>query len=230
MASVRLGSALVLAVIAVLIILPQSVLLQASAGNGQDIYPCSSCHAGLPVSGVSKWSEFHGINLTTGAHRGLYCVNCHVPDTAMMKLRGGVDIKVLGLHSHEELMETNRACATCHPRTYMDYLHYAHGNTTFKCASGGEEYRIVGYKNVTYIYHACNDYHNLTLAHPKACVECHNPHDPVVYPLNILPKQSDRPEPPDQTPIAIGGILSGALGLTMIGLSAFYASKRGSRP
>ncbi len=197
----------------------------ATATAQEDIYPCSSCHADMPLTGVSKASEFHGINLSIGAHRGLYCVNCHVPDSAMMKLRGGVEIRVLGLHGHDELMETNRVCATCHPRTYMDYMRFAHGNTTWTC-SGGSVVKIVGYKNVTYDYHVCDDYRNLTRVHAKACVECHNPHDPVVMPLSILPKQSDRPAPPDQLAIAVGGVLSGALGLTMIGLSAVYASRR----
>lgn len=44
-------------------------VLAASSG-GQEFYPCSQCHAALTVSGQSRSSEFHNIDLTRGPTGG----------------------------------------------------------------------------------------------------------------------------------------------------------------
>jgi len=197
----RLLLAISLLLVLFLVVMPAGYR-EVYAEANQTIYPCSSCHAGVALSGISKASVFHGINLTVGAHSGLYCANCHVPESAMMKLHGGVEIKVLGVHTHSELMDDNKVCASCHPQTYKDYVYFSHGNTSWSCA-GGETGLVVGYKSVSYLYHVCEEYRGLKPIHGKACVECHDPHNPTFRPLSILPEPSERPKPPEEFAVVV---------------------------
>lgn len=89
--------------------------------NATLFYPCSTCHEALRLPGVTKVSPTHLKNLTLGRHSGLYCSTCHSPEGGMMKLVGGIEIAVPGLHPRSKLMEVNRLCAratlTCTPTT-----------------------------------------------------------------------------------------------------------------
>ncbi len=163
-------------------------------------YPCKTCHQAINVTGFVREEPFHNIDLKRGAHRGLYCSSCHVAPL-MMELVGGAEIKVIGVHNTEELKETNRVCAVCHPREYRDYIMLVHGNKTFTC-EGGNVSLVLGYKGVVYHFHDCPEYRNLKTIPAKACVECHDPHDPTLPPASILPEPSQRPQPPEQSSIA----------------------------
>jgi len=195
-------------------------------------YPCSSCHATMDVSGVSKNVEIHGIDLTKGAHKGLYCVNCHsVPDVWNLKTPDGkAEIAIPGMFSHEDLMKMNKVCASCHKRTYEDYINLVHGNKTYTCPDGTVEF-VKGYKGVLYAFHVCKEYKNLKTVPAKACVECHDPHDPVYRAISILPPPSERPPPPPQENIAYGTLAVAIAGMALIVVSAVllqshYAEKR----
>ena len=185
----------------------------------KSIYPCTKCHAHMPqLNGMVKKVPFHHIDLTKGPHRGLYCANCHIPPT-FINLRGGARVYIPGLHNRTLVMQTNKLCAICHPREYQDYLDLIHGNKTFTCP-GGKVIIIHGYKGINYYYHICPDgYKHLETLPARACVECHNPHDPVVKPLNILPTPSERPAPPKETSIAIGDVLALVGGLIAVGIA-----------
>ncbi len=186
----------------------------AASSEGQEFYPCSQCHAALTVSGQSRASEFHGVDLTEGAHGGLYCSNCHLAPQVDV-LVGGVNISIPGLHPRDSLMELNKACATCHADVYRDYQLHAHGNQTYTC-SGGTAELVEGYKGVGYWFHLCPEYRDLSVEPARACVECHNPHDPTMPALSILPEPSDRPSPPDESSIALGGLVVVLVGLGII--------------
>jgi hypothetical protein len=165
-------------------------------------YPCTYCHTPFlsNLNGNVHKVPYHKIDLTVGAHAGLYCSNCHDPKEPM-KLVNGAVVVPLNLASREDLMKYNTLCAKCHPRVYADYLVGAHGNSTFVC-QGGEKVFVIGYKGAPYWYHQCNSYTNLKVVPGRPCVFCHNPHDPIKPPANIMPPPSDRPKPYPQDAIA----------------------------
>ena len=194
-------------------------------------YPCSKCHATMQVTGIAKTVAIHKIDLTKGAHRGLYCANCHsMPDVWNLKTPDGkVEIAIPGMMSHEDLMKINKVCATCHPRTYEDYVNLVHANKTFTCPDGKVEF-VKGYKGVNYAFHICKEYKNLKTVPAKACVECHNPHDPVYHAISILPPPGLRAPPPPQESIAYGTLAVAIAGMALILgsavlLQSHYASK-----
>ena len=208
----------VLAALAALAVLPVTALAQ------YPYYPCITCHQALNVTGMVRSEPFHNISLEVGAHRGLYCSNCHVAPL-MMELVGGIEIRVKGVHNTSQLMETNKLCATCHPREYEDYVRLVHGNKTFTCPGGSVEL-VKGYKGVVYNFHVCPEYRNLTTVPAKACVECHNPHDPTMPPASILPTPSWRPAPPDQTGVAASTVAVLFGSILVLGLAAHQARSR----
>ncbi|WP_110138763.1 hypothetical protein [Hyperthermus butylicus] len=184
------------------VVTPLLYAATASAQDATQLYPCTTCHNVLNLTGDRKAVPFHGIDLTVGAHRGLYCSNCHVAPV-MQELVNGAEVYIPGLHTMEELMETNKVCAVCHPREFADYQYLVHGNKTYVCP-GGNVTKVIGYKGVTYDFHICSDYRNLETVPARACVECHNPHTPTMPPVSILPVPSERPAPPDESSIAYG--------------------------
>ena len=188
-------------------------VFSAAVAAAQHFYPCSSCHNALNLTGVRKTVPFHGVDLTAGAHRGLYCSNCHVAPV-MQELINGAEVYIPGLHSTEQLKETNKVCAVCHPQEFEDYQHLVHGNKTYTCQGGSVE-RIVGYKGVVYSFHICSDYRNLKTMPARACVECHDPHTPTMPPASILATPSDRPPAPDESSIAYGAVAAVIGGLIL---------------
>ncbi len=191
-----------------------SPLVLAASSGGQEVYPCSQCHAYIAVSGQSRANEFHGIDLAEGAHAGLYCSNCHQAPQVDL-LVGDVNISIPGLHPRDSLMGLNRVCASCHADIYADYRVHAHGNQTYLCNDGVAE-MVEGYKGVGYWFHLCPEYVDLKVAPARACVECHNPHAPTMLAPSILPGPSDRPSPPDESGIALGGVVAVFVGLALI--------------
>ncbi len=182
------------------------------------IYPCTNCHATMQLTGDKKASTFHNIDLTRGAHRGLYCLNCHKPPF-MIELKNDVFVYIPGYHDRSLVMETNKLCATCHPGTYEDYRLLVHGNKTYTCPDG-DLLVVKGYKDVAYSFHICpNGYKNLTTVPARACVECHDPHDPVYPSPSLLPPPSERPKPPSQDSIAIANVLAVIGALIPIGFA-----------
>ena len=164
-------------------------------------YPCTYCHTPfLKLNGNVKKAEIHKIDLTVGAHAGLYCSNCHDPKNPMKLITGDIVIPP-NLASEKDLMKYNKLCAKCHPRVYADYMVGAHGNSTFVC-EGGTKYFVIGYKNSPWWYHVCPEYKNMHTVPGRPCVYCHNPHDPIKPPAKIMPPPSDRPAPYKQDVIA----------------------------
>ncbi|RUM47396.1 MAG: hypothetical protein DSY37_02460 [Hyperthermus sp.] len=217
--------ALALAFIAVLL---AGYIADASQYRDPDkyqFYPCSQCHATMKVTGMVKKQPFHGIDLTKGAHAGLYCVNCHAaPQVDRLKTRNGyVDIAIPGLMGHEELMKLNKVCERCHPQTYRDYMHLAHANKTYTCSGGSVEI-VKGYKGIAYDFHVCSEYKNLAMKPAKACVECHDPHVGVYPAISIMPPHSERPAPPPEETIAYGLIAAVTAGLALLLTSVALAS------
>ena len=192
-----------------LILLP---LLMAQTLPSKVIYPCSKCHSVIHVTGLTHKSPYHGIDLTKGAHRGLYCVDCHNPQDQMMTLKGlegKIPMVIKAFASAQDKMRMNMVCASCHFRTYQDYIHLAHGNKTFECA-GGSIILIKGYKGVPYNFHVCNEYIDLKTKPAKACIDCHDPHDPQFKAPHPMPLPSERPLPPEQNSILKGLIFASA--------------------
>ncbi len=189
-----------------------------------EFYPCSSCHATLKISEPRRYSEVHKKNLTLGAHAGLYCTNCHVPEDAMMNLTGGVELAIPGLHSPDSLLKISKLCGLCHADVLQDYEVFAHGNTTFTHGSG-KTIIVRGYKGVAYVLHLSSDYKNFKLKHGRACVECHEPHNPIMEPPSILPRQSYRPPPPREGIIAYGGLLIYIISVVLVLASALLKIK-----
>ncbi len=209
----------------ILVILLASTTIEAQ-GSSQ-FYPCVTCHQALNLTGNRKIVPFHGIDLTKGAHRGLVCSSCHVPPT-MQKLVNNAEVYIPGLHTTEDLKKTNSVCAVCHPRQYLDYNYLVHGNKTFICPDGNVT-KVIGYKGVGYDFHICPEYKNLTTVPAKACVECHNPHDPTMPPPSILPEPSIRPPPPNEAGIAFGGLAAIIGGLLLVAGALFLPLSRDER-
>jgi hypothetical protein len=179
--------------LAFLVILALSTFVMAQAYT--PAYPCTLCHADMKnLNGNVKIVDIHKVDLLKGAHQGLYCSNCHDVDNPM-KLKNGAIVVPKKLATKQDLMSYNTLCAQCHPRTYDDYIHLAHGNKTFVCPQG-KTVLIIGYKGSPYWFHQCPDYNGHFERKPaRACVECHDPHDPVKLPNSIMPPPSDRPKP-----------------------------------
>jgi len=204
----------VAAVVLVLaVIVPVLSAVTAHAQDPAQFYPCTTCHQAMQLTGDKKTVPFHGIDLTKGAHRGLFCSNCHIAPT-MIDLVNGAQVYIPGLHGTQELKETNKVCAVCHPREVADYNYLVHGNKTYVCPNGNVT-KVIGYKGVGYDFHICAEYKNLETIPAKACVECHNPHEPTMPPASILPPPSDRPAPPDETSVAYGTIAAVIGGLIL---------------
>jgi len=210
-----------LAMLAVLGLLASATVV-AVAEN--EFYPCERCHLKLKLTGTKKVSMYHAVNLTTGAHKGLVCADCHVPPS-MSKLVGGVDIVAFYKGDYKEL---NLVCASCHEKTYHDYINLAHGNKTIVC-KGEAKMLVKGYKNVSYWLHICQDYTSLTAVPARGCVECHTPHDPHYKPLAPLPPPSRRPPPPDQTTIAYTTLGVAISSLMLIVVPFIVESGKGGR-
>ena len=194
------------------------VPIASAEQEAMEVYPCSTCHTAIKVDLNVNVSEFHNIDLTKGAHRGLTCANCHSLANGMMTLRNGVPIAIPGIHNKSALMNINTLCATCHVREFELYQVGAHGNSTYECP-GGETILVRGYKGVGYRLHLCDDYHNLKTVPAQPCIACHNPHEPTYYAIGILPPPSDRVPPPPQEDITYGGI-----GVVVAGLSLIAAA------
>ncbi len=205
----RLAAA-VLLLVSALALLPVCV---GYASTSYPFYPCSKCHQALQLSGNRKTVEYHAVDLTTGAHAGLYCSSCHIPPL-MENLTGGARLRIPGLHSDREVMETNRVCAVCHQREYADYEMLVHGNKTIVC-EGGSVDRVQGYKGVTHLLHTCPA-GNMKTVPALPCVECHDPHSPEFRALKPLPEPSRRPPPPDETPILQGTLVVVLSGLFLV--------------
>jgi len=197
----------------------------AAAAQASEFYPCVQCHATLVPNATVSASSFHGINLSEGPHAGLYCVNCHVPESGMMLLRGGVPLAIPGVHNESSLFEVNKLCAQCHANIYELYQAGAHGNTTFTC-EGGDTQVIIGYNGVKYYYHDCPPGSTYEPRPAQPCIACHNPHQPKMEPPSILPPPSDRPEPPPQDEILLGGVSTGVAGAALV-LLAIALHRRG---
>ncbi len=211
----------------VLVFLALAMASPVGLAQSTDVYPCIQCHATLQPPGTSNYSAFHGVNLTEGKHAGLYCVNCHVPESGMMELRGGVEIAVKGFHNETDLYRVNQLCAQCHMDIYELYMNNAHGNQTYTC-QGGETYTVIGYNGVKYYYHDCPPGTEYETVPAKPCIACHDPHDPQMEPLNILPPPSERPPPPPQDEILLGGVGTGVAGavLVLLAIALHKASRR----
>ena len=192
---------------------------------GAQWYPCTSCHTPyFKVNAHVKISLVHHIDLTKGAHRGLYCSDCHIPPT-MINLVGGGKVYIPGLHNRTQLIEASKVCAVCHPREWSDWEHLIHGNKTYTCPGGTVVYITppYSYKGVRYPFHICpNHYKDLKTIPAKACVQCHNPHDPVYRPLGPLPVPSLRPPPPNEDNFLYGMIATVIAGVILIGLALVY--------
>ncbi|MCE4625003.1 MAG: hypothetical protein F7C35_03970 [Desulfurococcales archaeon] len=216
------------AIVLITIITSLSITVQpvsaSSQQNPQSLYPCSTCHQRLKVNADINYSWYHGVDLRSGAHKGLMCSNCHNPESAMMELRGNISLAILGVHNRSQLMADNLLCAQCHAKIYKDYLLGAHGNRTFDCPNG-QAIEVKGYKGVKWVYHICDDYTKLKQKPARACVECHNPHDPTYYAISILPPPEGRVPPPDESSITYGGIAVLVTGLVLIAASHFVYKK-----
>lgn len=79
---------------------------------------------------------------------------------------------------------------------------------------------VRGYKGVSYVLRFCPTYEELKVEHARSCVECHDPHDPVMPPPGILEKQSYRLEPPEQAAVARGGLAVLLAGASLIAAAA----------
>jgi hypothetical protein len=136
----------------------------------------------------------------------------------MQQLVGDVEVKIPGLHPTEELLELAKTCRVCHVRVVEDYMLLVHGNKTMKCP-GGEAVKVKGYKGVVYDFHVCPEYRNLETLPARACVECHNPHNPTLPALNPLPEPSRRPPPPEQLGIVIGALAASITGVVLVAVA-----------
>jgi len=204
---------------ALLVILALSAFVLARAYT--PAYPCTICHADMKgLNGNVKAVPYHKVDLTKGAHAGLYCSNCHDPNNPM-KLRNGATVVPFALSSKEDRMKYNTLCAQCHPRTYDDYINLAHGNKTFTCPEGKSIF-IIGYKGSPYWFHQCPNYNTQFHREPaKSCVFCHDPHDPVKMPASIMPPPSDRPAPYPQPMIETTTIILMAIA-ALVSIYAYF--------
>jgi hypothetical protein len=176
----------------------------------------------LTSVGFEECSTCHSVS---GAHIGIGCGSCHVigPEYLNLSIQGvphgefelywyensSIPYRLSGessdRHNIVESWELNEFCGSCHNSIYVDYILLAHGNTTY-IVDDEDRYVVNGYKGVNYILHIAPDYTNLRVVNARACVECHDPHDPLMTPPSILPVQSYRPPPPDQRSISLYGL------------------------
>jgi len=152
-----------------------------------------------------------------GPHRSLGCTSCHriVDGNFSLYIEGHpsnlinstpIPLFEINLSDISDPYKLNIFCGICHKDIYNEYIHYAHGNTTF-VAPNQETILINGYKDIKYILHIASKYNRLEKVNGKACVECHNPHDPIFKPPSILSKQSYRPPPPDESDLTNLGLI-----------------------
>ena len=177
-------------------------------GYGGELEQCATCH------------------YVRGSHQSLGCYSCHnlLGENLTLYLEGHpsnlinsspLPIFRVDISKIEDPYEFNEFCGSCHTDILEDYEFFAHGNVTY-VTDNHEVVVIKGYKDVFYRLHIADDYYNLQVVPGKACIECHNPHDPVMEPLSILPKQSYRPEPPNQSNIITIGISAVVVGLLLL--------------
>ena len=157
---------------------------------------CTTCH-NLLGSNLTLYLEGHPSNLINASPLPIFRVNISEIDNPF---------------------ELNEFCGGCHQEIFEDYERFAHGNSTFTLKNQ-EILVIKGYKNVDYILHLAPEYYNLVEINGRACVECHNPHDPVAKPLSILPLQSYRPAPPEQSDILLVGSVVTVIGIVLVALN-----------
>ncbi len=222
--SLKLSVYLVAYILAVLSLF----VISSKASEETGIYPCQQCHAVLNVTGLVREETVHDKNLTIGAHRGLYCANCHKAPTVwiMEGLNDTlVEIGIKDIHSREKLDEMNLVCAKCHYDIYEDYTRLAHGNSTFVCEEG-RIINVAGYKGVIYSFHECKEYSKFTPVPARACVECHNPHNPTMEPLSILPKQNYVAPTPKQDNVVYGTLAVTITAMSLIVLAIIRGERR----
>ena len=182
----------------------------------------------------NKCAECHYV---AGPHRPLGCSSCHriIGQNLTLYIEGHpsnlinstpIQLFQLNISDIDDPYRFNEFCGTCHQEIYNEYIHYAHGNTTY-IAPNQSELIINGYKNIRYILHIANNYKDLSKAHAKACIECHNPHNPIFNPPSILAKQSYRPPPPDETRLMDIGILVLVGGSLLILIGIFRGRENG---
>ncbi|GEM_PF-3083335 len=213
--------------VGILIMLPMLVAI-STASEEANIYPCQKCHVTINVTGITKEEIVHNKNLTIGAHRGLYCANCHkAPTVWIMEGVNGtaIEIGIRGIHGREKLDEMALVCANCHYDIYQDYKRLAHGNSTFTC-EGGKIINIAGYKGVVYSFHECEEYRNFTPIPARACVECHNPHDPTMEPPSILPRHNYIAPTPEQDNVVYGTLAVAITAMSLVVLAIVRGERR----
>jgi len=184
----------------------------------------------------SEWESCSKCHYVRGPHQPLGCTTCHklLGSNLTLYLEGHpsnlinaspLPIFRVNISDIKDPFELNGFCGSCHREIYEDYLRYAHGNSTF--TSENEEILVInGYKGVKYILHIAPEYYNLIKKNGRACVECHNPHDPIAKPLSILPQQSYRPAPPDETNIVLAGSLVSLVGVMMLVANFFWRGRK----
>ena len=206
--------------VAVILVLLAALTMagQVAVAEENPLYPCVSCHAQVGAKPGRTASVFHGVNLTGTSHEGVTCSSCHDPESKMMLLRGGVNISTLLFGDRSDRMVVYATCQQCHSGIVEDWLVLAHGNATYTC-TGGETVRVQGYQGVAYYLHDCPEGSEYKAVPAQSCVDCHNPHDPTMEPLSILPPTGERPEPPEQDSIVLGGI-----GVVLVGLGLILAA------
>ncbi len=105
------------------------------------IFPCSNCHAGLPVN--PKPRELKDEHTDIKLHhleQGQWCLDCHnAADRDKLKLASGVTIS---------FNESYRLCGQCHGDIYKDWKAGIHGK------------RIGYFKGGTRTYFLCVNCHN----------------------------------------------------------------------
>ncbi|NOZ88897.1 MAG: hypothetical protein GXO15_03135 [Crenarchaeota archaeon] len=230
MAWAPLAAALTLLAVAAVSTVAAAAATHFKSPANYTFYPCTQCHATMQVTGLVKSEPMHNINLAKGAHRGLYCVNCHsVPDVWNMKTPyGKVEIAIPGMMNRSELMKMNEVCLQCHPRTVHDFDFLVHGNKTYTCPDG-DMYLVKGYKGVGYWFHDCPEYRNLEAKPARACVECHDPHVGHYFALKPLPPHDERPPPPDQEAITYGTLAVAISSMSLILAAAILLPRYNGR-
>ena len=98
-------------------------LAQMPSVFASDLYPCTSCHAGMEVNTKRRRLQFHEeINIDLHADRVFWCLDCHDPyNRDRLKLINGERIS---------FTEVYRLCGQCHGSIYRDWRAGVHGKRT----------------------------------------------------------------------------------------------------
>jgi uncharacterized CHY-type Zn-finger protein len=88
-----------------------------------DLYPCSECHADLPVNTEKRELEAHTAMVITGHGEPLkWCMDCHNSENRdTLRLIGGEEVEFRELHV---------LCGQCHGRLYAHWRAGIHGKRT----------------------------------------------------------------------------------------------------